>query len=132
LERTRETILPFLQEIYTAKELTTSYQKYQEIQKAFQKLSSELKIVEYIQNTQNQHHFEIGKKLFVDFRITDSICPNFQDKIMPLKEPKYTRKDHLHNDKQGETYQQRRERNKEYLHFINQKYATHTIITVSH
>ncbi|MDR0282164.1 MAG: hypothetical protein LBI53_02300 [Candidatus Peribacteria bacterium] len=40
--------------------------------------------------------------------------------------------DFCHGDSTGETYQNRIQRNQNYLKFINQTYPTNTIITVSH
>ena len=82
LERTWETIFPFLQEIYTPQALETSYQNYQQAQKKYQTLYQEGKLIAYVQDRTQQQHFEIGQNLFVDFRITDGIIPSIQDKEM--------------------------------------------------
>jgi broad specificity phosphatase PhoE len=132
LERTRETIFPFLQEKYTREELETSYARYQEVQKQYQDLYHTGELIAYVQDRTKQQHFEIGKNLFVDFRITDAIIPSIQDQEMPqpFTKDEQTFDEPYYGD--GESINQIVQRDKNYINEISEKHPTKTIITVSH
>jgi predicted type IV restriction endonuclease len=105
--------------------------KYKDIQNLYQNLRNEKKIQQYIQDPSKQNLFEINEKLYVDFRITDIISPELQDQIFPA---------HLTTSKptnenitpEGESIDNIIARCKAYTQEINKKFATKTIISITH
>ena len=132
LERTRETISPFLQLLYTPEELDTSYAKYQEIKTQYQDLHNNGTLIAHTQDHTAKNHFEIGRNLFVDFRIVDTIVPSMQDKDMPHP---FTPADQTFDEPyygDGESINQVIQRERNYLNEISENHPTKTIITISH
>jgi broad specificity phosphatase PhoE len=132
LERTWQTIHPFLETRYSKDELTTTYQKYQTVQKQYQDLYNNGKLIAHTQDRTAQNQFEIGKNLYVDFRITDLIVPSIQDKEMPLP---FTKDEQTFDEPyygDGESINQLIQRDKNYINEMSEKYPTKTIMTVSH
>ncbi len=130
LSRSLQTVLPFLENEFSDS-IKDIQKKYQEIQKIYQDLRDKKEIQSYIQDTSKQHLFQINEKLYVDFRITDLIVPDLQDKprIANLTTSKAT------NEKlttEGESIDNVISRCKSYAIDINNKFATKTIITITH
>jgi len=82
LARSLQTVLPFLEKKFPDT-IAEIQKKYQDIQKIYQKLRDEKKLIPYIQDTSKQNLFEINEKIYVDFRTTDIICPELQDQTFP-------------------------------------------------
>lgn len=130
LARTFDTLSPYLQTIYKD-QLPEIEKKYQDIQKTYQDLRNEKKIQSYIQDPSTQKLFQIDEKIYVDFRTTDLIVPELQDKpwIADLTTSKPT------NEKltpEWESIDDVTARCKAYIHEVNQKFVTKTIITITH
>lgn len=105
--------------------------KYQDIQKIYQDLRDKKEIQNYIQNASTQKLFQINEKIYVDFRITDIISPELQDKVFPrgLTTSKPT------NEKltpEGESIDDIFARCKSYMTDINDTFISKTIITITH
>jgi broad specificity phosphatase PhoE len=132
LERTWETILPFLKEVYSETELAESYKNYEEVKKQYEEVYHAGNLHSYVQDSQVQQHFEIGRNLFVDFRVTDTISPKAQDTVSDISLHLASIEEFCHHDETGETLKQKIERCKEYMYDLNKKYPTKTVITVSH
>ena len=130
LGRTFETILPYLEKRY-GDQVPALQKKYEEIQKIYQDLRNKKEIQHYIQKTDTQKLFEIHEKIRADFRITDVIVPELQDKVWiphlttsrPMNE-KLTPEGECMNDIQA--------RISSYVHEVNTKFAGKTIVTVTH
>lgn len=130
LERTWETVAPFMETKFPDS-IADIQKKYQDIQKIYQNLRDEKKIQTYIQDASTQKLFEINEKIYVDFRTTDLILPELQNEIFPshLTISKTT------NEKltpEGESIDDVTARCTAYMTDINQKFATKTIITITH
>lgn len=130
LARSLETILPFLEGQFP-NNIKEIQKKYDEIQKTYQTLWDKKEIQWYFKDTSTQKLFQINEQLYVDFRTTDLIVPELQDKIFPtgLSTSKPT------NEKltpEGESIDDVTARCKEYTYEINKKFATKTIITITH
>jgi hypothetical protein len=105
--------------------------KYQDIQKIYQDLRDEKKIQQYLKDASTQKLFQINEKIYVDFRTTDIIVPELQDQIFPI---------HLTTSKptnekltpEGECIEDVMARCREYTIDVNKKFATKTIISVTH
>ena len=54
-----------------------------ETQKIYQNLRDKKEIQKYIKDSKAQKLFEIGKNIYIDFRIVDVITPELQDKKRP-------------------------------------------------
>lgn len=80
LERSLQTVLPFLEKKFPDS-IADIQKKYQDIQKIYQDLRNKKEIQSYIQDTSKQNLFQINERLYVDFRTTDIIIPELQDKI---------------------------------------------------
>jgi len=79
LQRTLETITPFLEKFVGEKELSSLKSKYTEIQRTYQELRNNNELISYIKDTTTQKLFPLHDKVFVDFRHTDIITPEWQD-----------------------------------------------------
>jgi isoleucyl-tRNA synthetase len=130
LERTLETSMPFIEKQFpdTIQEIK---EKYKEIQNIYQKLRDSKELQSYLQDSSKQHLFPINERIYVDFRTTDIIVPELQDKpfIQWLTTSKPT------NEKlmpESESMDQVIARCKAYTVDVNEKFKTKTIITVTH
>lgn len=130
LARSLQTVRPFIEKIFP-ENINDIQKKYQEIQKIYQNLRDQKKIQTYLQDASTQKLFEINERLYVDFRITDLIVPDLQDKpwIANLTTSKPT------NEKlmpEGESMDEVIARCKAYTIDVNEKFKTKTIITITH
>lgn len=130
LARTLQTIFPFLEENFK-ESIQEIQKKYDEIQKIYQDLRDKKEIQSYLKDKKTQKLFEINTQLYVDFRTTDLIIPELQDKIFPtgLSTSKPT------NEKltpEGESIDEVIARCKEYTYEINKKFTTKTIVSITH
>lgn len=130
LERTLQTIFQHLEKTF-ANEISNIQKKYQDIQKIYQDLRDKQELQSYIQDTSKQHLFEITENIYVDFRTTDIISPELQDKIFPtgLTTSKAT---HEKITSQGESIDKIFARCKAYIQEINEKFRGKTIVTITH
>ncbi len=130
LTRSLQTILPFIQEVFadTIKDIEA---KYAEIQRNYQKLRDEKKIIGYLQDPKAEKLFKINDRLYVDFRSTDIILPEHQGKIYPeglsISKPTDERL-----SPEGESMNEVIARCKAYTIDINTKFATKTVISITH
>ncbi len=130
LSRTLQTILPFLEKKFpdTINEIQ---KKYQDIQKTYQDLWDQKKIQEYFKNQNTQKLFEINERLYVDFRGTDIILPERQDKeVLPWCTTKQPMDIRL--TPEGECMNDVEARIQSYTKEINQKFQGKTIVTITH
>jgi len=130
LTRTFQTITPYIQKKY-GKDFDTIKNTYQEIQHIYQDLRKKQEIQSYLQNSSTQKLFSIGENIYMDFRITDIIIPELQDKtwINDLTTSKAT------NEKLTplwESIDNVTVRCIEYIKDINTQFKGKTIITVAH
>lgn len=79
LERSLQTVLPFLEKKFP-ETIQDIKEKYKEIQNIYQKLRNNKEIQSYLQDSSKQHLFAINERIYVDFRTTDIIVPELQDK----------------------------------------------------
>ena len=130
LERSLQTVLPFVEKKFS-ESMMEIQKKYQDIQKIYQDLRDEKKIQQYLKDASTQKLFQINEKIYVDFRTTDIIVPELQDQIFPI---------HLTTSKptnekltpEGEWIEDVMARCREYTIDVNKKFATKTIISVTH
>jgi hypothetical protein len=130
LARSLETILPFLEKKFPDS-MAEIQKKYQDIQKIYQDLRDEKKIQHYLKDAATQKLFQINEKIYVDFRTTDIIVPELQDQTFPS---------HLTTSKpinekltpEGECIEDVMVRCREYTAEVNKKFATKTIISITH
>jgi len=130
LSRSLQTVFPFLEKKFP-ESISDIQKKYQEIQKIYQDLWNQKKIQNYLKDPRTQKLFEINERLYVDFRTTDLILPELQDQPFPvhLSVSKPT------NEKltpEGECIDDVISRCKEYTFEMNKKFATKTIVSVTH
>lgn len=130
LARSLQTVVPFLEKKFPESILEIQ-KRYQDIQKIYQDLRDQKKIQGYLKDATTQKLFEINERLYVDFRTTDLILPEIQDQPFPaqLSISKPT------NEKltpEGECIDDVIARCKEYTLEVNEKFATKTIVTITH
>jgi bisphosphoglycerate-dependent phosphoglycerate mutase len=82
LTRSLQTVFPFLEKKFP-ESISGIQKKYQEIQKTYQNLWNQRQIQSYLKNPNTQKLFQIHEKIYVDFRTTDLILPELQNKIFP-------------------------------------------------
>lgn len=85
LTRTWQTAYPYLQTFLKKTELTAIKKAYDEIQIKYQYLCDKEEIQVYLQDPKAGNLHKLHDKLYVDFRITDIIVPEFQDQKWPAK-----------------------------------------------
>ncbi len=130
LSRSLQTVFPFLEKKFP-ESISDIQKKYQDIQKIYQDLRNQKKIQSYLKDPKTQKLFEINERLYVDFRTTDLILPELQDQIFPphLSISKPT------NEKltpEWESIDDVIARCKAYTIDMNKKFATKTIVSITH
>lgn len=80
LYRTMETIMPLLTELYGADVVSNIEKKYFEAQKIYQDLRDKKEIQDYLKDQNKQKLFQLYDNVYMDFRQTDVIIPEWQDK----------------------------------------------------
>ena len=130
LTRSLQTVFPFLEKKFP-ESISGIQKKYQEIQKTYQNLWNQRQIQSYLKNPNTQKLFQIHEKIYVDFRTTDLILPELQNKIFPTGlsvsksiSEKLTSEWESINDVIA--------RCKEYTLDINKKFQGKTIVTITH
>ncbi|MBU0626608.1 hypothetical protein KKH82_04215 [Patescibacteria group bacterium] len=83
LQRTLQTITPYLETILDKKQLKNLNKKYLETQKIYQDIRDKKEIQKYIKDPKAQKLFQLETNVYMDFRITDVITPELQDKVRP-------------------------------------------------
>jgi len=83
LTRTWETAYPYLQTFLKKTELTAIKKVYDEIQIRYQELRDKEKIQAYVQDPKAENLHKLHDKVYVDFRITDILIPEEQNKKWP-------------------------------------------------
>jgi broad specificity phosphatase PhoE len=83
LSRTLQTITPFLKKILKKDEIIEVEKKYLEIQKKYQELRNKKQIQNYLKNPNENKLLQIHEKIYVDYRTTDIILPEIQNKEYP-------------------------------------------------
>jgi len=83
LQRTLQTITPYLEKILDEGQLSAVTDKYIAMQKIYQALREKEEIHTYIKKSDTQKLFQLYENIYMDFRITDVIIPEFQDKERP-------------------------------------------------
>jgi len=130
LARTLQTLMPYLKTKYKT-DIDNIEQKYQEITKKYKKLREEWKLIKYILDESTKKQFEITKDIFVDFRLTDTIMSEYQDKRFSCKELL----DVPTNTKLSSTWESvdmMEDRIRSYFSEINKTHIAKTIVTVTH
>ena len=131
LQRSLQTIKPYLEKILDQKQLSEVKKKYAATQKIYQTLRDKEEIQTYLKKSDTQKLFQLYGNIYIDFRITDVIVPELQDKERPV---------HLSMSRPtNESLMPRWEsmdnvftRNTDYIKDINIQFKTKTIITVTH
>jgi len=131
LQRTFLTVLPFLKTKFDSKTISQMESNYKEIQEHFFSLRDRWILLDYLKDSSTQKQFSLEKSIFVDFRITDAIMPEFNWKVFHcsyLTEIPNNQKLSSSGESIDEIYQ----RLSDYLDDMNKNYKTHTVITISH
>ncbi len=81
LQRALLTIEPTFLEIYWEKAVEEIKKNYYKQIEHYQHLWNDKKIIDYIHNPKNQTIFDCWNNVFIDYRITDHISPDIQDKF---------------------------------------------------
>jgi len=130
LTRTLQTITPYLQKHFSDS-IPQIESKYQEIRKQYTQLRDQQKLIDYIFDKSTTKQFELAPNIFVDFRLTDTIMPAYQDKAFSCKQITQMSSDQKIWDN-GESVDMMEERVKSYFSEINKKHPSKTIMTVTH
>ncbi len=125
------TILLYLKSRYTEEELQTIQRKYEEVRKIFKDLRDKDELISYIKKSDTKKTFELIPQVCVDFRLTEYILPEMQDQVfdcslitsIPMDERLYPKSESLNDLK---------ERTENFLHEVNTRHKTETIIIVAH
>ncbi|MFA7298151.1 MAG: class I tRNA ligase family protein [Candidatus Absconditabacterales bacterium] len=131
LQRTLQTITPYLEKILDEGQLSAVTDKYIAMQKIYQALREKEEIHTYIKKSDTQKLFQLYENIYMDFRITDVIIPEFQDKERPAHLSTSKPTNELLTSK-GESMDDVFARNTEYIKDINTQFQTKTIITITH
>jgi len=123
--------VPYLETKYNASELEKMQKEYESIQSKFHALAKEKKILSYMKDMSTIKTFEIGKDIYVDFRIMEMQIPEIQDQVfdcsilmsIPTHESLYPF---------GESFDNVIERVKAFVHEVNKKHQGQTILMVTH
>ncbi len=130
LKRTLLTIKETLKTIYSPQELEQIQENYYKQIEHYQELWNDNKIIDYIQN-KNQTLFDCWNNIYIDYRITDHISPDIQDKCCSCDTLNWKELDKSVSQN-GETLQMIMSRTNDSVKEINQKFPTKTIIFVAH
>jgi len=84
LQRSLQTIKPYLEKILDQKQLSEVKKKYAATQKIYQTLRDKKEIQTYLKKSDTQKLFQLYGNIYMDFRITDVIVPELQDKERPV------------------------------------------------
>ena len=131
LQRAWQTIKPTLIHRFGAAEVADLETKYFEQIKHYRQLWDDGKILEYIHNTEHTCTFALSESVFVDYRITDHMSWNLQDKIIDRSKLNWS-----HFDKpisaDGESVAQMTSRTEAAVQYWNTTFPTKTIVYTSH
>lgn len=131
LQRSFLTIEPTLIEIYgkeIVEEVKTNYYKQVE---HYQQLWNEWKLIKYIHNKKNQTIFDCWNNIYIDYRITDHISPDIQDKLCTCDTlNRYDWEKPISGE--GESVPMMAERTDLCIKELNEKFPTKTILYVAH
>lgn len=131
LQRTFLTIEPTLTELYGKGGIEEIKKNYYKQIEHYQQLWNEWNIIEYIHNQKNQTIFDCWNNVFIDYRITDHISPDIQDKFCTCDTlNRYDWEKSISGE--GETVPHMLERTQLCVTDWNQKYPTKTLIYVAH
>lgn len=131
LQRALLTIEPTLLELYDKKLVEEIKNKYYKQIEHYQKLWSEWKIMDYIHDKKNQTIFDLWNNIFIDYRITDHLSPDIQDKFCSCDTlNRYDRTQPISNE--WETVSLMLERTKTCVADWNTKYPSATLLYVAH
>lgn len=130
LQRTLLTIEPTLIELYWEKSFEEIKNNYNKQVEHYQKLWDDEKIIEYIEKS-NQTIFDCWNNVFIDYRITDHISPDIQDKFCDCSTLNWYDWEKPIS-KQGESVPKMLERTKSCVKERNKKYPAKTLIYVAH
>lgn len=131
LQRALLTIEPTLIELYWEKIVNEIKNNYYKQIEHYQKLWNEKEIINYIHNKKNQTIFDLWYNIFIDYRITDHISPDIQDKHCSCDIlNRYDREKSISND--WENVSQMLDRTKNCVIDWNKNYPTKTILYIAH
>lgn len=85
LQRSLQTITPYLESLLDQGQLSEVTEKYLATQKTYQALWEKEEIQTYIKDPGTQKLFHLHGNIYMDFRITDVIVPEVQDKERPAR-----------------------------------------------
>lgn len=83
LTRTWETAYPYLQTFLKKGELEEIQKQYFELQTQYQHLWDKEEIQAHVQDPKAKNLHKLHEKVYIDFRITDILIPEEQDKKWP-------------------------------------------------
>jgi len=131
LYRTFLTVLPVIEKQFDPVVVAEIKKNYEEVQQHFFSLWDGWELVWYLKDKTTQKQFVLTKNVLVDFRITDTIVPEFNGKEFScgyLTE----RPNNQKLSPTGESVDEMYIRLSDYLDEMDKKHKTATIITVSH
>lgn len=131
LQRALLTIEPTLLELYGEKTFEEIKKKYYKQIEHYQKLWNDKKIIDYIHDKKNQTIFDLWNSIFIDYRITDHISPDIQDKFCDCSTLNRYDWDKSISGK-GESVPMMLERTNSTVTDWNMKYPSATILYVAH
>ncbi|MDD3263062.1 MAG: class I tRNA ligase family protein [Candidatus Absconditabacteria bacterium] len=131
LQRAFLTIEPTLVELYGKENIEKIKNNYYKQIEHYQKIWNDKKIIEYIHDKKNQTIFDIGNNIFIDYRITDHVSPDIQDKFCDCSTlNRYNREKPIAGE--GENVAQMLQRTESCVKDWNKEYPTKTILYVAH
>jgi hypothetical protein len=81
LQRTFETILPTLKNIFDQKTIDEIVNSYYKNQNEYQEIVDRGQIISFLMDEKSKTQFQLHPQVFVDRRLTDIIANDFQDKL---------------------------------------------------
>ena len=131
LQRAFLTIKPTLTSLYSEDVVQKIEDKYYKQIEHYQQLWNDKKILEYIHDEKNQTIFDCWNNVFIDYRITDHLSMDIQDKFCDCSTLNWYNRD-LPISGNGENVVQMLDRTKKTVNHWNIKYPTATLIYVAH
>ncbi|MCX6825364.1 MAG: class I tRNA ligase family protein [candidate division SR1 bacterium] len=131
LKRVLMTLLPYLESSYSKEEIVTLINKHEDITKIFRNLRNKNELITYIKNSNSKKTFELIPNVYIDFRLTEYIVPEAQDKSYSS-----SLVESIACDKQmyphSESIDDMKARIQEIVTEVNTKHKAETILLASH
>jgi len=131
LQRALLTIEPTLLEVYWEEKLKEIKINYYKQIEHYQKIWNDEKIIDYVHDSKNQTIFDIWNNIYIDYRITDHLSPDIQDKFCDCSSLNWYDREKPISEK-WENVSQMLERTQKCVKDWNLNHPTKTIIYVAH